>query len=129
MLLAYGFLRKVFEVFEKYCTPIDMITTSEVAVSLTIDDTTNLQPILDELQGFGKVEVDRDQTIICIVGAQVAGNRGIVRKAFDSIDKVPSRMISFGGSKNNISILLDTKFKKPVLDRLNIGLFSIDLIE
>ncbi|MDN5216289.1 aspartate kinase [Fulvivirgaceae bacterium BMA12] len=129
MLLAYGFLRKVFEVFEKYCTPIDMITTSEVAVSLTIDDTTNLQPILDELQGFGKVEVDRDQTIICIVGAQVAGNRGIVRKAFDSIDKVPIRMISFGGSKNNISILIDTKFKKPVLDRLNIGLFSIDLIE
>ena len=129
MLLAYGFLRKVFEVFEKYCTPIDMITTSEVAVSLTIDDTTNLQQILDELQGFGKVEVDRDQTIICIVGAQVAGNRGIVRKVFDSIDRVPIRMISFGGSKNNISILIDTKFKKPVLDRLNIGLFSIDLIE
>ena len=129
MLLAYGFLRKVFEVFEKYRTPIDMITTSEVAVSLTIDDSTNLQDILDELQGFGKVEVDRDQTIICIVGAHVSENRGVVRKVFDSIDRVPIRMISFGGSKNNISFLIDTKFKKAVLDRLNIGLFSIDLIE
>ena len=129
MLLAYGFLRKVFEVFEKYRTPIDMITTSEVAVSLTIDDITNLKKIQDELQGFGKVEIDRDQTIICIVGAQVAENKGIVRKVFDSIDRVPIRMISFGGSRNNISFLIDTKFKKAVLDRLNIGLFSIDLIE
>ena len=129
MLLAYGFLRKVFEVFEKYRTPIDMITTSEVAVSLTIDDSTNLQKIQDELQRFGKVEIDLDQTIICIVGARVSENRGVVRKVFDSIDRVPIRMISFGGSKNNISFLIDTKYKKAVLDRLNIGLFSIDLIE
>ncbi|MCG8321000.1 MAG: aspartate kinase [Cytophagales bacterium] len=129
MLLAYGFLRKVFEVFEKYRTPIDMITTSEVAVSLTIDDSTNLQEIHQELRAFGKVEIDRDQTIICIVGAKVSENRGVVRKVFDSIDRVPIRMISFGGSKNNISFLIDTKFKKAVLDRLNIGLFSIDLIE
>ena len=129
MLLAYGFLRRVFEVFEKYRTPIDMITTSEVAVSLTIDDSTNLAEIHEALKAFGKVEIDRDQTIICIVGAKVSENRGVVRKVFDSIDKVPIRMISFGGSKNNISFLIDTKFKKAVLDRLNIGLFSIDLIE
>ena len=129
MLLAYGFLRKVFEVFEKHRTPIDMITTSEVAVSLTIDDSTNLDKIHEDLKAFGKVEIDKDQTIICIVGAKVSENKGVVRKVFDSIDRIPIRMISFGGSKNNISFLIDTKFKKAVLDRLNIGLFSIDLIE
>lgn len=128
MILAYGFLRKVFEVFENHRTPIDMITTSEVAISLTIDDDTHLEEILEEIKMFGHVEIDREQTIICIVGALVAENKGIVRKLFDSIDQVPIRMISFGGSKNNISLLIDTKYKKAVLDRLNIGLFSIDLI-
>jgi len=128
MLLAYGFLRKVFEVFEKYRTPIDMITTSEVAVSLTIDDKTHLEEIKSDLQKFGFVEIDEDQTIICIVGSLIVENKGIVRKLFDSLDRVPIRMISYGGSRHNISILIDTKYKKAVLDRLNIGLFSIDLI-
>ncbi len=129
MLLAYGFLRQVFEVFERHKTPIDMITTSEVAVSLTIDDDHALDKILNEIKAFGHVEVDSEQTIICIVGALVAENKGIVSKLFDSIDQVPIRMISYGGSKNNISLLIDTKYKKAVLDRLNIGLFSIDLID
>ncbi len=129
MILAYGFLRRVFEVFEKFKTPIDMITTSEVAVSLTIDDATNLDSILQELQHFGHVEVDRDQTIICIVGSLIVENKGIVRKLFDSLDSIPLRMISYGGSKNNISLLIDSRYKKPALDRLNIGLFSIDLID
>ena len=128
MILAYGFLRKVFEIFEKYKTSIDMITTSEVAVSLTIDDDKNLQNIIEELQQYGVVEIDNGQTIVCVVGSQVSENKGIVRKLFDTLDQIPIRMISFGGSKNNISLLVDTKYKKPVLDRLNIGLFSADLI-
>ncbi len=128
MILAYGFLRKVFEIFEKYKTSIDMITTSEVAVSLTIDDDKNLQNIVEELQQYGVVEIDKGQTIVCVVGSQVSENKGIVRKLFDTLDQIPIRMISFGGSKNNISLLVDTKYKKPVLDRLNVGLFSADLI-
>jgi len=128
MILAYGFLRKVFEIFEKYKTSIDMITTSEVAVSLTIDDDEYLPEIMKELQKYGMVEVDKTQTIVCVVGSQVSENKGIVRKLFDTLDQIPIRMISFGGSKNNISLLVDTKYKKPVLDRLNIGLFSADLI-
>ncbi len=128
MILAYGFLRKVFEIFEKYKTSIDMITTSEVAVSLTIDDDKNLPNIIEELQQYGAVEIDNGQTIVCVVGSQVSENKGVVRKLFDTLDQIPIRMISFGGSKNNISLLIDTKYKKPVLDRLNIGLFSADLI-
>ncbi len=128
MILAYGFLRQVFEIFEKYKTSIDMITTSEVAVSLTIDDDEYLPAIVKELQKYGMVEVDKTQTIVCVVGSQVSDNKGIVRKLFDTLDQIPIRMISFGGSKNNISLLVDTKYKKPVLERLNIGLFSADLI-
>ena len=105
-----------------------MITTSEVAVSLTIDDDKNLQNIVEELRQYGVVEIDNGQTIVCVVGSQVSENKGIVRKLFDTLDQIPIRMISFGGSKNNISLLVDTKYKKPVLDRLNIGLFSADLI-
>ena len=128
MILAYGFLRQVFEIFEKYKTSIDMITTSEVAVSLTIDDDEYLPAIVKELQKYGMVEVDKTQTIVCVVGSQVSDNKGVVRKLFDTLDQIPIRMISFGGSKNNISLLVDTKYKKPVLERLNIGLFSADLI-
>lgn len=125
MLLAYGFLRKIFEVFEKYKTPIDMITTSEVAVSLTIDDDKNLDKIVHELQPFGAVTIDYDQTIVCIVGNLVAHNRGIVRKVFDAIENYPIRMISYGGSRYNISILVDSQYKKDVLISLNKGLFNL----
>ncbi|MFN6944842.1 MAG: aspartate kinase [Cytophagaceae bacterium] len=123
MLLAYGFLRKVFEIFERYKTPIDMITTSEVAVSLTIDNSKNLEKILNDLKEFCWVEIDAEQTIICIVGDFLAEKKGIVRKIFDSLEDVPVRMISYGGSTNNISILVKTEHKNLALNLLNEGLF------
>ncbi len=123
MLLAYGFLRRVFEIFEKYKNPIDMITTSEVAISLTIDDDKFLDNIVRELNEFGVVTIDRDQTIICIVGDFVVENRGIVKKVFDSLSDIPLRMISYGGSRHNISLLIQSHLKKETLQSLNNGLF------
>lgn len=125
MLLAYGFLRKVFEVFERYKTPIDMITTSEVAVSVTIDDDTNLERIQKELASLGKVEIDRNQTIICVVGNFVAEKRGIVNKIFESLVDIPIRMISYGGSRHNISLLTDEANKETALKKLNEHLFGL----
>ncbi len=124
MLLAYGFLRRVFEVFEKYKTPIDMITTSEVAVSLTIDNATSLASIIRELEYFGVVEVDKDQSIVCVVGDLVAENKGVVAKIFAALQHIPIRMISYGGSQHNISILISTKDKERTLQTLHKGLFS-----
>ncbi len=126
MLLAYGFLRKVFEVFEKYKTPIDMISTSEVAVSLTVDDNTHLEEIITELKEFGEVSIDKNQTIICIVGNQIAEQKGIVRGIFKALDQIPIRMISYGGSKYNVSVLIDTVNKKETLLAINHGVFGID---
>ncbi len=125
MLLAYGFLRKVFEIFEKYKTPIDMITTSEVAVSVTIDDNSNLEKIKKELLQFGQVEVDTNQTIICVVGNFVAERKGIVHKIFDSLADIPIRMISYGGSRHNISLLTDRSQKEASLKKLNEHLFGL----
>jgi aspartate kinase len=125
MLLAYGFLRRVFEVFEKYKTPIDMITTSEVAVSLTIDNDKYLSEIVEELNVFGEVMIDRSQTIICIVGNRIAEIKGIVPRIFSSIEQVPVRMISYGGSKYNVSVLVDTQYKIEALKGLNLGLFDL----
>ena len=125
MLLAYGFLRKIFEVFEKYKTPIDMITTSEVAVSVTIDDDSNLKKIKKELLQFGQVEVDTNQTIICVVGNFVAERKGIVHKIFDSLADTPIRMISYGGSRHNISLLTDRANKEAALKQLNEHLFGL----
>lgn len=124
MLLAYGFLRAVFEVFERYKTPIDMITTSEVAVSLTIDNTTNLEGILKELQEFGTVHVDKDLTIVCIVGSFTAVKQGYASRVFESLKNIPIRMISYGGSEHNISVLVESKYKKDALMALNKGLFN-----
>ncbi|MES1223835.1 MAG: aspartate kinase, partial [Bacteroidota bacterium] len=98
MLLAYGFLRKIFEVFEKYRTPIDMIATSEVAVSLTIDNPVNLKNILKELEPFGTVEIDENQTIISVVGNEISQTSNIVKKLFESIVNIPVRMVAYGGS-------------------------------
>ncbi len=126
MLLAYGFLRKIFEVFEKYRTPIDMITTSEVAVSLTIDDQKNLDQILKELQPFGTVELDHHQTIVSIVGNEVAATPSILKKLFDALNEVPLRMISYGGSRHNISILVNGQYKEKTLQLLNKGLFGLE---
>ncbi|WP_439879800.1 aspartate kinase [Pontibacter sp. MBLB2868] len=124
MLLAYGFLRSVFEVFERYKTPIDMITTSEVAVSLTIDNAKFLNEIVAELKEFGQVEVDQDQTIICVVGDFIAARSGSGLKIFEALKAIPLRMISYGGSKNNISLLIDTSHKVEALTRLNDGIFE-----
>jgi aspartate kinase len=125
MLMAYGFLRKVFEVFEKFKTPIDMITTSEVAVSLTIDDLSNLYELISELETFGEVEVDYDQSIVCIVGNMVVEDKGLVAKIFNSLDQSPIRMISYGGSRNNISVLIPSDHKNAALNALNKGLFTL----
>lgn len=125
MLLAYGFLRKVFEVFEKYKTSIDMITTSEVAVSLTIDDPTNLESIIMELKSFGIVEIDQNQSIVCIVGHMVSDKIGAVRRIFNAIADIPIRMVSYGGSKSNVSILIDSKYKNQALISLNEGIFNL----
>ncbi len=126
MLLAYGFLRKIFEVFEKYRTPIDMITTSEVAVSLTIDSQTHLDQILKELQPFGTVELDHHQSIVSIVGNEVAATPSIITKLFDAMEGIPLRMISYGGSRHNISILVNGQFKEKTLQVLNKGLFGLE---
>ena len=123
MLLAYGFLRAVFEIFERYKTPIDMITTSEVAVSLTIDNTRNIDAIEKELKEFCKVEIDNDLTIVCILGSFAAEKQGYAMRIFDALKNIPIRMISYGGSENNVSVLVDTKLKKDALNALNKGLF------
>ncbi|MBK6265530.1 aspartate kinase [Marivirga sp. S37H4] len=123
MLMAYGFLRRVFEIFEKYKTPIDVITTSEVAISVTIDNVYYLDSILSELRPFGEVEVDREQSIICIVGNMVAERTGMVSKIFNALQEVPVRMISYGGSRHNISVVVDSKYKKEALKNLNAGVF------
>jgi aspartate kinase len=124
MLLAYGFLRRIFEVFEAYKTPIDMITTSEVAVSVTIDDLSHLDQIVEELRRFGTVEVDPNQAIICVVGNQVAETKGSITAVMDSLVDIPIRMVSFGGSKHNVSILVDAQYKVQALKSLNEGVFS-----
>jgi aspartate kinase len=123
MLMAYGFLRKVFEVFESYQTPIDMITTSEIAVSLTIDDTTHLDRIDRELGLYGNVEIDRNMTIICIVGNNIMHSKESISKVFEALDRVPIRMISHGGSRHNISILTDSEHKVEALNQLSKYLF------
>jgi aspartate kinase len=126
MLLAYGFLRKVFEVFEKYRTPIDMITTSEVAVSLTIDNATHLDAIIRELQPFGETEVTPGQSIVAIVGNDIAQTKDILSRLFRSLETVPVRMVSYGGSAHNVSLLVPEEKKSETLKLLNKGLFGLD---
>ena len=124
MLNAYGFLKRVFEVFEKYKTPVDMITTSEVSVSVTIDQTTHLDAIMSELREFAELEdPDMNQVIICIVGNFWADKEGIAIKVLDAIKNIPIRMISYGASEHNISLLVDAKHKNDALNALNEGLF------
>lgn len=123
MLLAYGFLKKVFEIFEKYETAIDMITTSEIAVSLTIDNCSNLPSIKDELEKFSTVEVDSNQTIICLVGHSIVSHSQTYR-LFQVLQDLPVRMISYGGSNNNISLLVNTTDKIKALKCLNNYIFD-----
>ena len=123
MLLAYGFLRKVFEIFENYQTAIDMVATSEVAVTVTIDQTKHLTEILDDLKKYGTVSVDKDMTIICVVGDLDWDNLGFESKAVQALKDVRVRMISYGGSNYNISFLIQTEDKKYALQALSNNLF------
>jgi len=125
MLLAYGFLRKVFEVFEKYKTSIDMITTSEVAVSVTIDNDVFLANIVKELEPFGSVEVEKEQSIVSIVGNHIAHTDSVLKKLFNAIDEVPVTMVSYGGSAHNISLLVPTADRTKTLQLINSGLFGL----
>ncbi len=124
MLLAFGFLRAVFEIFERYKTPIDMICTSEVAVSLTIDNDKHLNEILRELKEISQVEVETEQTIICVVGQLPKDKAGYAFKVMESLKTIPVRMVSYGGSNNNISLLVNGSLKKNALIALNKGLFN-----
>ena len=125
MLMAYGFLRAVFEIFERHHKPIDMITTSEVAVSITIDNDSELAEIVEELRTFGTVEVNTGLSIVSIVGVFPADKPGYANSIFNALKEIPVRMISYGGSENNISILVETGLKKETLIALNKGLFNL----
>ena len=124
MLLAHGFLRKVFEIFESYQTSIDMICTSEVGVSVSIDNTKHLNEILDDLKKYGTVTVDKDMCIVCVVGDLEWENVGFEAKALDAMRDIPVRMISFGGSNYNISFLIRECDKKKALQSLSDALFN-----
>lgn len=124
MLLAYGFLRKVFEIFESYKTPIDMVVTSEVGVSVTIDNERSLDAIVDELKKYGTVTIDRDMVIICVVGDLEWQNRGFEADVVNALKDIPVRMISYGGSNYNISLLVKKDDKVKALNMLSKGLFD-----
>jgi len=124
MLMAHGFLRKVFEIFETYKTSIDMITTSEVGMSVTIDNDKYLDEIVEDLKKYGTVEVEKNQVIICVVGDLIADNKGIAASVFNAVQEVPLRMISYGGSNHNISMLVKAEYKKQALVALSNNLFN-----
>src|SRR5580698_4777964 len=126
MLLAYGFLRKIFEIFEKYRTPIDMITTSEVAVSLTIESAADLKNITRELEPFGTIEVEDNYTIVSIAANEITKTPHVLGRLFESLDPIPIRMVSYGGSRHNVSLLIPSTYKKETLQLLNKGLFGLD---
>lgn len=127
MLNAYGFLTKVFEIFEKFKTPVDMITTSEVSVAVTIDNSEHLEKISEALSQIADLEEhDRNQTIICIVGDFKADKAGVALKVIEAMKNIPIRMIAYGASEHNISLLVDTKDKEASLNALNEGLFTFE---
>lgn len=124
MLLAHGFLRAVFEIFERYRTSIDMITTSEIAVSLTIDNTRHLKEIIGELESFSNVDYEENQTIVCVVGNIPKDKAGYGLKVLEAFRDIPLRMVSYGGSANNVSVLISSHHKKDALVSLNHVLFG-----
>jgi aspartate kinase len=126
MLLAYGFLRKVFEVFEKYKASIDMVSTSEVAVSVTIDDNRYLADIERELKSFGAIEVETNLSIVCIVGNMLSEKEGVLKLVFEALQSISVSMVSYGASPNNISVLVPAAQKEKTLQALNKGLFGLD---
>jgi aspartate kinase len=123
MLMAYGFMRRIFEAFESYRTPIDLITTSEVSVSLIIEDATYLDDILKTLNSIGQVEVERNQTIICVVGDFRPDRVGSAPEIFEALNDIPVKMISYGGSENSVSILVNACDKVTALRALSAKLF------
>jgi aspartate kinase len=126
MLMAYGFMRKVFEVFEAYRTSIDMIATSEVEVCLTIDDHSSIAEITRALAAYGAVSVENEQTIVCVVGDFRTSRVGSAPEIFNALNRIPVKMISYGGSENSVSILIDTKDKIQALKSLSKHLFQND---
>ena len=124
MLLATGFLRKVFETFENYQTPIDMVTTSEVGVSVTIDNRKHLEEIVDDLKKYGTVTVDEDMVIVCVVGDLEWDNIGFEARIVQAMKDVPVRMISYGGSNYNVSLLIKASDKQRALQALSDHLFN-----
>ena len=124
MLLATGFLRKVFEIFENYQTPIDMVTASEVGVSVTLDNRKHLEEIVDDLKKYGTVTVDNDMVIICVVGDLEWDNIGFEARIVEALNNVPVRMISYGGSNYNVSLLVKASDKKKALQELRDHLFN-----
>jgi aspartate kinase len=124
MLMAYGFLRKVFEIFEAYKTPIDMITTSEVSVSITIDNSEFVSEIAKDLKELGAVEIEKDQTIICVVGDFRTERTGSAPEIFEALNSIPLKMISYGGSPYSLSLLIDSSNKIDALRQLSKHLFK-----
>ncbi len=124
MLLAYGFLHKVFETFEKHQTSIDMMATSEVGVTVTIDDESHLAALVDDLKNFGTVTVDREMVIICVVGDLEWHNCGFAAQAVEALRDIPVRMISYGGSNYNVSMVIRSCDKLEALKRLSEALFN-----
>ncbi|HAX94000.1 MAG TPA: aspartate kinase [Bacteroidales bacterium] len=124
MLMAYGFIRKVFEIFEAYKTPVDMVTTSEVSVSITVDNPQYLKQIEIDLRELGSVEVEHDQSIICVVGDFRTERTGSAPEIFEALDTIQLKMISYGASDHSLSILIDSKDKVQALNLLNQYLFN-----
>lgn len=124
MLMAYGFIRKVFEIFEVYKTPVDMVTTSEVSVSITIDNTEFLNQIVHDLRELGSVEIEQNQSIVCIVGDFRIERKGSAPEIFEALNTIPIKMISYGGSPHSLSLLIDSRDKTEALKLLNKFLFN-----
>ena len=124
MLLATGFLRKVFEIFENYQTPIDMVTTSEVGVSVTIDNRKHLEEIVNDLKKYGTVSVDENMVIVCVVGDLEWENVGFEASIVHALKDIPVRMISYGGSNYNVSLLVKASDKQAALQALSDHLFN-----
>jgi aspartate kinase len=124
MLQAYGFLRKIFEIFEKYKTPVDMLTTSEISVAMTIDNCTYITGIVDQLKKLGEVEVIHDQSIVCILGDFESQKNIVLGQIIEGLDSIPVQMMSFGASRINLSLVIDTVNKIKALQVLNNHLFN-----
>jgi len=124
MLMAHGFLRRIFEVFDRFETPVDMVATSEVSVSLTIDNPARIEEVLAELREFAEAETERDQVIVCLVGENIRYTPGVARRTFNALEGINVRMISQGGSLLNISFVVAEKDLRAAIESLHAEFFS-----